>query len=350
MSLKDQLFISGVWTDSDVRGSNTAGTPIISAVKGQTGESISDTYILTISVRTGGTATVTVTVPTDSSNPYHGRVVTLVPMDDTTPVSNIIPGTIIVFDNAAANGNTASITIGDPYGSFDASGIDAGVPTTGVRHRVHNTGTAEVSNAAAKLLDMAIQVKKIGKVFDFISPYADGAIEKIAGGGSNQTKPYVLTISSISGSGPTKIANLSVDTVLFGAASILDITSGLNVSGTGLKALGSTYPYTVISGNLSGLTFSIDPACANSDAANVLIFPSRYVQTTEDISGVEGTYGTADVTLTEAGQDDGVITPSGVAYYWARFVVPASANNESNPYPCNIALSASQSTAAGWED
>jgi hypothetical protein len=119
--------------------------------------------------------------------------------------------------------------------------------------------------------------------------------------------------------------------------------------GTGIKAVDPPYPYRVIDGPLTGLEFALDAGAANTNAANVLIFPSRYVQIADDIAGVEGTYGSTPVDLTETGESTGVITSGGVAYFWARFLVPSSANNESNPYPCNIALSASQSSGAGWE-
>lgn len=348
MALIDQLFIGGVWTATSVAGENTIGTPLVSAELNASGEEIADLYTLAVSGRTGGTGTVTV-VANSANNPFDGRVKTGVNFDDTTTYDDIVPGVVIVFDNAGVNGDTAEITVGSPYGSFDASGIGAGVPTAGVRHRVLNNGSADVTNASVRLLTQSIQVRITGQVFDQIGVFADGATEKTAGGGSDRVMPYALTISGVSGSGGAKIATLSVDGVALGAATILDVTTGTNVSGTGLKALGSTYPYVVVSGPLTGLKFSIDPDCVNSDKANVLIFPSRYVQTAPDVAGVEGTYGTADVDLTEVGESTGVITASGVAYFWARFVVPASANNESNPYPCDIALSASESSDAGWE-
>lgn len=345
--LKDQLYISGVWTDADVRGENNTGTPVVSAERTGSGEEIADVYTITVSARSGGTATCT--VGASANNPYNGRVKTLVPFDDTTPVLNVIPGATIIFDNAGANGDLATITVGDPYGAFDASGISAGVPTTGVKHRVYNDGASDVTDAQALLLPQAIYVHKTNIVFEYISPFAEGATEKTAGGGSDRVMPYGLTISGVSGSGGAKVATLSVDGVALGAASLLDLTTGLAVSGTGIKAIGS-YPYSVVTGPLTGLVFSLDAATVNGDSANVLIFPSRYVQIAPDVAGTEGTYGTVPVDLTTTGESDGVITTLGVAYFWTRFLVPSSANNESNPYPCNIAIQASQSTSAGWED
>ena len=348
MALKDQLFISGVWTDADARGNNLSGTPLISAALNYTGQEIPDTYSLAISARAGTTGTVTVSA--SSNNPFNGRVITGVTMDDATVIKNVIPGVSLVFDNAAADGNIGEIIIGNPYGSFDASGIGAGVPTTGLRHRVLNDSVSDVSDAAVELRTQAIQVKMSGLALDMVDIFAEGATEKTAGGGSDRVMPYSLTISAVSGSGGSKIATLAVDGVALAAGTVNDLTTGTTVSGTGLKALGSTYPYTINSGPLTGLTFSIDPACANGDETNVLIFPSRYVQIAEDVAGVEGTYGTTPVDLTTVGETTGVIPASGVAYFWSRFVVPASANNESNPYPCNIAIVASESTSAGWEE
>lgn len=349
MALVDKLFISGVWVDSSVRGENTAGTPVVSAVLSGTGEEISGVYTLTVSNRSGGTGDVTIATA-DSNNPFNGRVITGVTFDDVTETIDVVPGVTIVFDNAAANTNTAEITVGDPYGSFDASGVGAGVPTTGVRHEVENTGTASVANAKAQLLTQSIWVRNPERVFDYIGPFAENATEKIAGGGSDRVMPYVITISGVSGSGPSKVATISVDGVAMPAGSLLDLTTGDLVSGTGIKAVSPPYPYKVVDGDLEGLEFALHASVANTDECNLLIFPSRYVQIAPDVSGVAGTYGITDVDLTESGQATGVITASGVAYYWTRFIVPLSANNESNPYPANIALTASQSTSAGWED
>lgn len=349
MALKDQLFIGGVWVDSDVRGENTAGTPVVSAVLGNTGEEISGVYTLTISNRSGATGDVTIATD-DANNPFDGRVVTGVQFDDTTETIDVVPGVTIVFDNAAANGNTAEITIGNPYGSFDASGVGAGVPTAGVQHQVENDGASSVANAKAQLLTQAIWVRNPDRVFDYIGPFAESAVEKTAGGGSDRVMPYVVTISGVSGSGPSKVATISIDGVAMPALSLLDLTTGDLVSGTGIKAVSPAYPYRVADGDLEGLEFALHEDVANTDECNLLIFPSRYVQIAEDVAGVAGTYGTDPVDLTESGEATGVITASGVAYYWTRFLVPLSANNESNPYPCNVALTASQSTAAGWED
>lgn len=346
MALRDKIYVGGSWVLTDILGANITGTPITSAVLDGTGEQIADNYTLTVSSRSGGTGTVT--VGASANNPFNGRVVTGVNFDGTTPYTEIIPGTTLIFASAGANGNSATVKIGSPYGSFDASGVGAGVPTSGVKHQVLNDGASAVANAMARLLPQAIQVAITNDPLDSIGPFAIGATEKVAGGGSSRVMPYALTISGVSGSGPSKIATLSIDGTPFGSASLFDLTAGASCSGTGIKAISPGYLYSVITGPLTGLIFALSAGVANGDKANVLIFPSRYIQTAPDISGAEGTYGVADVDLTETGQATGVITASGVAYFWVRFLVPAAANNESNPYPCNIAIAASESTSAGW--
>lgn len=346
MALIDQIDIAGTYTASGVRGSNTVGTPVLSAVLLGTEEEISDNYVLTVSARVGGTGTVTVSA--SANNPFKGKVVTLVPFDGVTVVSTVVPGVGIVFNATGADLNTADVKIGDYQGTFDASGAGAGVPTVGKKHRVLNNGASSVTGSIALLLSQAVWTRKIGRVFEYAKPFAEGATEKVAGGGSNRTMPYLMTIAGVVGVGAAKTANLLVDGVLLGAASILDLTTGTAVSGTGLKAVSPAYGYKIITGLLAGVEFALHADVVNANSANILIFPSRYVQIAPDSGGVAGTYGVVSVSLTQAGQAIGVINAAGFADYWVRLLVPQSANNESNPYPCNVALQANVSSGAGW--
>lgn len=347
MALKDKILISAVWTDSSVRHTNTGGTMLTSSADNGTGEALADEYTLTASAVAGGTGTITVGTQSPN-NPYKARVVTGVALDGATIYKNIIPGVNLVFSATTANGNASSVFVGVYLGTFDAFGGGAGVPSAGTRHQVENTGTGAVSNGVAKLLTQAVLYKKTGTVFNYTRPFADGATEKTAGGGSNRVMPYALSIAGVAGAGGAKTANLLVDGVVLGAASILDLSTGASVSGTGLKAIAPAYAYRIQTGPLTGLEFALDATCADGDVANVLIFPSRYVQIAPDVAGAAGTYGTANVTLTEAGQAAGVIQPAGVAYYWTRILVPSGASSESNPYPANVALSGTETGAAGW--
>lgn len=346
MALVDKVFVGGVWIDSRVKRTNMSGTPVTSVAESGTGEMIPDEYALTLSAVAGGTATVTV-ASSSPNNPYNGKVVTGVPLDGVTAVTNVVPGVAIIFSATGANGNTADVFAGQFLGIFDASGVEAGVPSDGVRHQVVNTGTAPVSDAKAMLLTQAVLVKKTGTVFSWIKSFADDAVEKTVGGGSDRVMPYALKTIAVSGVGVAKVATLQVDGVTLGAASILDLNTGTEVSGTGLKAI-SGQSYRILTGNLEGLEFAISPECATNDIANVLVFNSRFIQIAPDEDGSEGAYGTVDVPLTQEGVSAGVIEPSGEAYYWVRVLVPLSGNSESNPHPINVALQASESGEAGW--
>jgi hypothetical protein len=344
MALIDKINLAGAWTASSARFANTTGVMIASAVDGANGESLADVYTLNLSAVAGGTGTVTVET-SSVNNPYKGRIVANVPLNNATVINNVVPGINLVFATTGVNGDVSTVSVGSYLGTFDSSGAQAGVPSAGVRHQVQNTGTASVAAAKARLLTMALKYEKTGNVFLYIRKFAVGATEKVTG---NRTMPYALTISGIAGAGATKTANLSVDGVLLGAGTILDLTSNTAVSGTGLKAVSPSYPYRVTSGPLTGLEFALDASCVDADAANVLIFPSRYLQIAPDAAGVEGAYGIVDVVLTETGQAAGVITTNGVSYYWARVLVPSMSPSESNPYPAVVALEATESAAAGW--
>lgn len=348
--LKDQILIAAVWTDTDLILTNTNGTPVASAVSNADGRGLADTYTLSFaSVVAGVSADVTVT-PSSPNNPYTSTQNVL--LDGVTEYKDIVPGITLIFSSNGGftNAWNATVKIGEFLGIFDAFGGGAGVPSAGVRHRVINNGTGAVSAAKATLLPIAKWVKKIGRVFDTVRNFAEGATEKQAGGGSSQVKPYVISISNVAGVGAAKTCSVSVDGVLFGADTLRNLSTGVSQNGDNVKAISPGAFYRVIAGDLTGLEFAISANTANGDTANVLIFESRFIQTASDVGGVAGAYGVADITLTQAGQAAGVIQPGGVAYFWRRVLVPAGANAESNPYPGDVALKATESGAAGWGD
>jgi hypothetical protein len=345
MALKAQIFVGGVWVDANVRLTNGTGTPVVSAVDNGTGEGIADIYTLAFSDVIAGTSA-NVTIGTQSpNNKYKGRV-RAVALDGVTVHNDVIPGVGLVFSN---NGGflatwTATVNVGTWLGTFDAFGVGAGVPSAGERVRVQNTGTGVVSGAKAQLEKRALLRRHTGNALASIKPFADGATVKMVGGTSQVTN-YALTIANIAGAGAGKTCDLAIDGVTFGAASLRDLSNNAAVSGVGLKAIAGQ-SYRVLTGPLTDLEFSIDPTCANGDRGNVTIWLDSFVEIAPDVAGVEGAYGTADVTLTEAGQAAGVILAGGFAYFWRRLTVAAGGNAESNPYPGNIKVTAVEGGAA----
>jgi hypothetical protein len=347
MALIDQLFISGVWVDANSRLTNTSGTPVVSALFNGQGRALSDEYSLTFNTVVAGTGANVVVQSLSPNNPYRATKAIL--LDNATVYKDVIPGISLVFSNNGGftNGWTASVKVGEFLGTFDAFGGDAGTPSDGVRHRIHNTGTGAVSAAKARILPIAKFVKKTGNVFDSIKFFAEGATEKTAGGGSARVMPYVMTITGTAGAGAGKTCTVQVDGVTFPASSLRNLSTGIDQDGTSVKCLATTF-YRVVLGNLTGLEFAIAPAAANGDTANLLIFSPRFCQIAPDVAGEEGAYDTADVNLTQSGEATGVIQPDNYAYYWRRVTVPNGGNAESNPYPIDVALSATETGAAGW--
>lgn len=347
MSLIDQLFISAAWVDANTRLTNISGTPIVSAVFNGEGRAIADEYSLSFAAVVAGTSANVIVQSLSPNNPYRATKAIL--LDSATVYKDVIPGVSIVFSNNVGftNGWSASIKLGEFLGTFDAFGGDAGVPSDGVRHRIHNTGTGAVSAAKARLLPIVKWVKKTGTVFYQTKFFAEGATEKTAGGGSSRVVPYVLTISATAGAGAGKTCTVKFDGVTFPASSLRNLSTGVDQDGTGVKCLTTTF-YRVVLGVLTGLEFAIDPSAANGDTANVLIFSPRFTQIAPDVAGVEGAYDTVDVDLTQTGEATGVIQPDNYAYYWRRVAVPNGGNAESNPYPIDVGLSATETGAAGW--
>jgi hypothetical protein len=347
MALKDYIFIGAAWVESALRYANLVGALVAAAVDGATGEALADEYTLTLSAVAGGTGTVTVQT-LSPNNPYNGRVAAGVALNGATTYKNIVPGAVLTFTAGQANGAQSVVKVGQYLGTFDAFGAGAGVPSAATRHRVVNDGTGAVSDAVARLLTQAVMYKQIGSALLFVKPFADGATEKL-NPGSTRTEPYNLTIVNVAGAGAGKTADLRIDGAAFGAASILNVATGALTDSVGLKAVAGGWTYVVVTGPLTGLEFSLDAACANGDEANVLVFPSRYVQiAADDGAGAPVAWGTANIVLTQAGQAAGVIQPGGEAFYHARILVPISSGALSNPHPASVALSGTETGGANW--
>lgn len=346
MALEDQTLVGGVWTPTAARAVNTTGAPLTSVADNGDGEAIADVYTLVLSAVAGGTATVTVAA-SSPNNPYNGKVVSGVPLDGATAVTNVVPGLNVIFSNTGANGNVGTVYVGQFLGTFDSFGAGAGVPSASVRHRVLNAGTGAAESAKASLQTQAVMFKKVGRALQFVSAFAPGATEKVAGGGSTRTMPYALSIANVSGAGSAKVADLYVDGVIVGAGVLTD-PNGTAVGGAGIKAISPAYIYTFNSGPLTGLQFALDANCANGDIGNVLIFASRDIQIAPEVAGAPGAFATTDVVLTQSGQPAGVIQAGGEAFFYVRALVPSGESSEKNPLPANVALSGIASTAANW--
>jgi len=338
MSLIDRILKNGVWESSDFAFEQLSGTSF--SFGGYSGGAIPDIYTLTLSDIAGFVGTVTIAA--SPTNPYNGRVVTGVNFNSATAHYDIVPGLEIGWNaNQAANGHSVKLFAGQMLGSYDGSGFATATPSEGVRHQVTNDGVA-MFGCRAQLTEQAIVIAKIGNplvVWDF----ATGAVErKVAG----QVNPYVVKIANLV-TGPPATCDLLVDDVALDSLSVQDQQTGVISSSEGLRAEDS-YLYKIISGLLTGVSFNIKGTAASDDEANVMIFPSRYVQIAPDAAGVAGDYGTSNVTLTGANGAAGTMLGGETAYFWSRVLVPANSLGNSNPYPANIAIRGSYEGPAPW--
>ena len=342
IGLNAYILVDGVWTDASAILDNGVGTPVASAAANFDGRGISDIYELAFSsVVPGVSATVKVTCRS-TSNPYDDQVGTSVDLDGATAYSDIVPGVDLVFSDDAGFGSTweASVTVGNPFGAFNAFPPDSGEPSDGVRVKVVNSGSAAGTDCKARLLPVLKRVKMTGVVMAGMHPSAEGATEKLSG---EQVAPYGLSAFNVSGSGAAKIMDLHLDGAPFDAQNLTDQTIGST-------AFNVVDWYRAISGPLTGMEFKLSEDAVNGDSENVLCFSQRFSQTAPDQSGVPGDWGIGDLVLTEDGQDDGTISAAGAAYFWLRVLVVDGGNSSSNPYAVDVALEGTAEESAGWED
>jgi hypothetical protein len=344
--LVDQIFELGVWVNSACRFTNNVGSPISSATPDGSGRAIPDKYTLTFSNINIGAKTADCTIATlSANNPHRSQIVGTVPIlfDGATAHTRVVPGVSIVFTDSPSWVTTwqGEVRVGDNLGVFAASGDEVG-PGTPVRHRVHNDTSGAAADCKALLQAIAIPISITNIIFALVKSAAPSATEKTAGGGSEQVTPYHITVANVAGAGAGKTMDLKVDG---GTVAVAALDGSYTGTSTGLSV---TKHYKITSGPLQSLEFQLDQSVVGGNQENIMIFEPRHLQIAPDVSGIAGTFATALVTLTSAGQSAGVIGAAEDAYYWLRANVVEGANAESNPYPCFVFLSGKQTGTALW--
>jgi hypothetical protein len=337
----EEVAASGTWVDSDARHTNSTGTPLVSSDGNGSGEAIADVYTLAFSSVIASTSA-TVTVSTSSlNNPYNGRTKS-VNLDGTTVYDDVVPGVDLVFSASGSFTNSwaAQVRVGRYEGEFEAFGAGAGVPGTGRRHRVQNTGSGPATSCLVQIVNIAKYVRKVGTVFDFVRPHAPDATIKFD---ADQIVGYAITVENKAGAGAGITADIKVDGALVNVKNLTDLSTGTS------EDLTVVDEYEITTGDLEGVRFKLSQSILNTATANIMIFDNPHTQIAPDSAGAAGTYGTSDVTLTESGQSSGTITASGVAYYWERTLVADGSNSVSNPRPGDLRLKGAVSEAAGWD-
>jgi len=339
----EEISGSGTWVDSDARLTNSTGTPVSSATANASGQAIADTYILAFSSVVAGVSA-TVTVSTASPNNPYGKSPNnshSISLNASTQYKKIVPGVTLIFSSSGSFTSSwaAEVRVGRSFGGMNAFPPDASVPSTSYRIRVHNSGTASGINCKARIIKRVKDWWKTGQVFENVRAFAAGATEKLTG---NQIVPYAVSVLNVSGSGSSKTMDVKVDG---STVNVVNLETGATGTSVGLN-VNDFYKFT--SSGLTDVEFKLSQAAVNSDIANVLIWNPLFIQMAVDFDGAPGVWGVDDIDLTTDGEETGVMTADGVAFFHVRLVVPEGANSESNPYICDIALEGAATSDAGW--
>lgn len=319
----------------DLSYTNTVGTPIHSATADESGELIGGRYSLTFSSVVAGTsATAAVTFESTNHYVYAAGVsrTANVLLNETTANTTLVPGVSILFDNNAAFANTWTgyIDAGDYLGTINA-GAGAGV---GVRIAAVNVGSTTLTNCKVVVnREKAKPVRKAGTGgFKSVKVYTTGAVEKEVAG-TLQTDNYALTFANLN----TGVSPNRIDMLVDGSTitTVRDVDADSTQTSASLKRDGTTR-YRIESGGLTGIELVVRSDAANADTANILVWEPRHIQIAPDNAGTAGTYGTADVTLTQSGQPSGYIQAGQAAYFWYRTNVALGASPNKNVHPLDF--------------
>lgn len=349
----EEVAGSGTFVAATARYTNNTGTPIVSVAANNKGSLIAGVYNLTFASVVAATSANCTVTPTNTNNPSATgspnaagltRPAVAVTLDGTTAHSNVIEGLDIVFSNSGSftNSWTGQIRVGYDFGSQQAFGSI--VASTQRKIRAYNTGSDTATNCKARCLPNVVAWPKVGEIFAGVRPFAEDAVEKLSG---TIIDNYAITVGNVTGSGASKTMDVFVDGNPVDVI-MLDINNQPTGSEISSDDLNVTNYYRITTGDLTDVEFKLSEDATNSDTANIFIFDTRHIQIAPDESGSPGTWGTADVTLTESGQAAGVIRATGFASFWIRALTTDGADSESNPYSMNVALEHSTSVALSF--
>ena len=300
-----------------MRWENTVSTPIIAVEWLDDGEAISDVYTVAATSAT----TVNVTAK-DTKNEVTGVGITVV-ADDSTWNYGVVPGCRIQFSSSLANGWTGKISIGalmDTGGGttdrFNVGIVESDTLSTQRRIVAVNAGSEDSAETAVYALPGFFLEDDAQPWIAYLQNHTDPARADIALEGDFDVTygdfqvgtPDTVDVFVNDGGGAVKtVEDAKMDGTLYqyGVDGYIDAVDGF-------KGLG--FAFVDDPGDPSALThtFHVREGYA-------------YVEFAPDVAGSPGTWQSTPLTLTELGESSGVITASGLAYFWFRLNVPQSA-------------------------
>lgn len=306
-----------------VRWENATNTPIVSVTDLGLGQKVADTYVLDFT-KAGGVFTVVVTYGEGAKNPYYSVAAVTVTADDATGNTNIIPDLEIVLSSSIVTGWRGQVTIG----AYQTSGgVITDVLNCGVVQEDSNTTPvklAAVNIGGDDSVDTTIDAvpgfywsqDTAANLIAEINSHTDDTREHLAVAGT-----YTITFQNWADGAGGYVGFKTCDVYVDGSKCITTAV----FDGSTRFQYGDGIGYDDGTDLLAGLSLVLANDTDDPTTTTVTLVVSDgddWVWLAEDNAGAPGTYQTAALTLTEAGQAAGTIRAGQLAYFWFKWAVP----------------------------
>lgn len=310
--LRDASAPADADANLQLRFENTVNTPILSVTWLGNGQAVAGQYDL--EVVAGPAVDITCA---HAKNPWQDTGVSIT-ADDATVCKDVIPGVGIVFSSSAAAGWEGRITVGAYMNSSAtvADRLNVGIVEAGdtsTQRRIAAVNVGDQDSAETEVYSLPGFYLDGASVEDFVSAlkcHSDPTRHDIATAGD-----YTITFSGYA-AGPPQTVDVLVDAVK-------TIEDG-EMDGSTLYEHGQTGYIDVVDG-FEGLGIVFANAPGDPSALSWTLYVRNgheLVEFAPDVAGSPGAWTSGPLTLTESGESSGVITPSGVAYFWVRTNLP----------------------------
>jgi len=358
----------------DIFYTNVTGTPVTAATFTEDASDIDDLYTITASaVVASTTATFTVSAASGSKNPYHGRVVTLVPITATAR-TEVLPGVSITFSNSGSFANGWSFTLGtgiwfghlragnaagtqykNTTGTWSTVSVSAGDPGGLVKLKIQNvTAFARSACKAALYSSPEIVTKATPKAINSWVCTSDDPVEQLDTDGRG--KPYKITFYTADAS-PGNIGMKVQAYPYSDPAAVLnvrDIDGAVDITTANIVPDGATR-YQVRSGTgspsdeLAGSIFTIAATATSTSIENLMIVDDKYVWLANDIGGGTPTvWVQSSVDLTDGANGAGVIAAGAYSLLWIKLDAPDGGNSGQNPFFVRVVIESDRTDSNDW--
>jgi hypothetical protein len=299
-----------------LRWENTVSTPLLSAAYLENGEAVAGVY--TIIGASGSTVNITAD---DPKNELIGTGLTVV-ADDATVNEDVLAGVGLVFSSSLATGWTAKVAVGALMASDGGTSqrlnvgiIEAGSISTQRRIAAVNVGSEDSAETFVYgLPGYFVEGTDVEQYIKNVANHSSPSRHDLATPGD-----FVIAFADYQ-TGPPQTADVLVDTVKAIEDAKLD-GAELYEHGTGNGYIDGVDKFKGL-----GIIFEDLPGDPTAKSFNLHVRGSYdWYEFAPDVTGSPGTWQAPPLQLTESGEVAGVITASGLAYFWVRVNVPSSA-------------------------